>query len=303
MLPKFTPPRTLSALLGGPLLALLFGCANVDIPPGFIESVAAQDPATFTCCENPERLYPESFVDPALKLSVALGPRVTRVAYDSENGKDYPGMLTGKPDAAEVVAAQIRPLDLLVVSHKSYAFDRVLPGWFSHVYIYMGTEADLRAMGLWNDPSVVPYHEQIRAGQRFLSGVAPTARLDTIGRVMQVDSVAILRPALGAGGRRAAAKAGFERIGTPYDYTFGIDDPKRLVCTGMVDATMPSLHLTRREAYGINIILPDDLAAQAIRGNRLRVIDYVVGTATGFAERGIHSLMADIALRWLDPPG
>ena len=277
----------------------LAGCAYTTVPPGFVESLAALDPVAFTCCAEPEKFYPEPLVRLTIGVTDAgLGPAVTDAIFGQYEAGTYPGSLSGKPGVQAAVLARLRPFDMVFIADKSYAFGKLIPGRFTHSYIYTGTEADLRALGLWDLPEVAAHHGEIRAGRHILEAVAPVARLGFLSKGLEVDAAAILRPALTPAQRRAAARAAFGSLGTPYDFTFNVDTPARLSCTELIDVAYPQLDLTVRAAYGQKIILPDDVVAQAIRGEGLRVVGYVAGTGAGFEWRNQHSLMADIAAYW-----
>ena len=98
--------------------------------------------------------------------------------------------------------------------------------------------------------------------------------------------------------RRQAYATLARNIGVPYDFAFEVATTDKLACTELVNLAMPGLEFTTREAYGREVIFPDEVVAQAIRGESMRVVGYMVGTDGGFAWRNTQSLMADIAAYW-----
>jgi hypothetical protein len=218
--------------------------------------------------------------------------------YGPYEATHYPGRLTGKADARDAVLDRLHPFDIILVANKSYPFGNLIPGRFSHVYLYTGSEAEMRAAGLWDLPEVVPHRAEIRAGKRFLEAVTPAARLITPSKGLEVDAAAILHRALTPSERRYAARAAFSSLGLPYDFFFNVDTPQTLSCTELVNKAYPELHLKIRPAYGQHVILPDDVVAQAIRGEGMHVAGYIVGTTSGWEWRGVGSLMADISAYW-----
>lgn len=282
------------------LLVLLGACSYPDIGPTFTKDAKHMDAATFECCFEPEKFYP----DPIARLGVALvsatGPKAANAAYGEYYEEGFPGLLTGKSDAVDAVNARLQPLDFLVVGSTSYQLARLVPGRFSHSAIYIGTEAELRAAGLWNIPELVPYHDEIRAGKTIIEAVSPAVQLSSTEQVLERDRALLVRPSLTASEKRLAIKRAFSKIGTPFNFTLGLDpNYETFSCTGFIRYTMPSLNMRERSVYGQRAILPDDVAAQAIRGENMRILGYILGNeGPGFTYRSTYALMVDIAAYW-----
>lgn len=279
-------------------LAVLAGCGHTEIGPGFTERVATLDPDQFTCCADPERFYPDVVVRTAFALSDRLGPAMGKAMHGRYQAEGYPGRLAGSAAAQAALSNELQPLDLVFLANKSFTWGRLIPGRFTHVGIYLGTEPQLRAAGLWSAPGLAPYHGDIRAGRLVFQSVTPVAELTDLARTTQADAVAILRPQLTPGERRAALTALVGMIGAPYDYTYDVTTSDRVSCSEVVAFAMPGLGLDTQIAYGKEVVFPDAIVAQAIRGERMQVVGYMVGTEDGFAWRGTGSLMADIAAHW-----
>lgn len=274
------------------------GCAHTTTGPGFVDAVAALDPASFTCCADPEKFYPSGVINTAFALAEVFGPGVAQGIYGRYQENGYPGKMAGNVEAEAAMLARLQPLDIVVSGNKSYLWGHIIPGRFSHNLIYLGNEAQLRAAGFWGLPALAPLRDDIRAGRLFVEAVTPAVQIVGADRVVQADTLAILRPELGTAARARAYDALAGSIGVPYDYTFDIASTDRLACTELIPLAMPGLRVAPRVAYGQAVIFPDAVAAQAIRGERLALVGYMVGTDDGFAWRSVHSLMADIAAHW-----
>lgn len=298
-----TPPRRFRARVAAVVLAvgsLLAACSHTDIGPGFVEDAKAMDPATFECCFEPEKFYPALPVKLALAVGPALGPQLSAKAYGGYEDEEYPGRLTGKTEAHAALIDRARPLDIMVIGNTSFMLGRMVPGRFSHSLIYLGSEAQLRAAGLWHTPALVPYHDAIRAGARFIDAASPAVRLRTVERALEVDRAVLMRPALTPAEKARALSYALGVLGEPFSYTFEVKADVGQSCTGMIQGAMPSLVLERRTVYGMDVIMPDDVVAQAIRGDGLEVVGYLVGDDTddGYALRSPFALMVDIAAFW-----
>lgn len=277
---------------------VLSACAHTKVGPGFIDEIAAVSPAQFTCCADPEGFYPEALIETAFALAERQGAQVAGKMYGGYQEKGFPGRLAGNAAAEAAMRAHLKPFDLVFTGNKSYIWGKIIPGRFSHVVIYLGTEAELRAAGLWSLPALDPLRDDIRAGRVFVEAVTPVVGTVGLARVMESDAVAILRPSLTPGARHRALATFAASLGKPYDYTFEVASTDRLSCTELVALAMPELAIATRLAYGHRVIFPDEIVSQAVRGERMRVVGYMVGTEGGFAWRNTHSLMADMAAYW-----
>lgn len=280
-------------------LFTLAACSYHDLSPDFPTRAKSLQAETFTCCSDPEKFYPSPLAQLALTLGDHIGASVATAAYDEYENSEFPGKLTGKTEAHERITALLQPLDLLIISNKSYLLGRLMPGQFSHSMIYVGTEAQLRAAGLWSLPEIVPYHDKIRAGEIFIESATPDVHLMSMAKAFEVDKVVAVRPTLSSADKRIAIQRVFTSIGAPFDFGMNLDPAnKKFVCTALINYAMPGLGLTQRRIYGRSNILPDDVVSQALRGDKLDLITYVIGTDDGYTRRSTFALMVDIAAYW-----
>lgn len=287
-------------LVVGLMALALSACSYAQVDQDFPQEAKRLDAKTFECCFQPEKFYPDPLVRIALTIGNEVGPMASQAAYGEYEDSEYPGLLTGKAAAQAEVLRVLKPFDILLVSNHSYQIGRLMPGRFSHSVIYLGTEAQLRAVGLWTHPALVPYHDDIRAGKTMIEAAAPNVHLVSPEKTFEVDQVFAMRPALTPALKRKALERMFSVLGQPFNYGLGIDPAgERFACTGLIFHAMPELGFTLRNVYGTTALMPDDLAAQAIRGERLTPLIYVTGReGEGYDKRSLYSLMVAIAAYW-----
>lgn len=268
----------------------LAGCTLPVVDPSFTGLAPDADPATFECCHDPER-QPAWFGIFARDVAEPLAPLF-------ESGDDS-GLMAAFPAAGKRILAQAQPLDLLVFSSKSHLSSRMLPGWFTHSAVYVGSESQLRAAGLWNAPGMARFHDDIRAGKIVVEGVAGGVRHASWTQALgSRDAVALLRPTVSPGDRRASLARALAMVGVNFDYYYDMETCDSLACSEVVCRSLPALSFPIRETYGTKVLLPDDIAAKAIRGEDLRVVDYVRADETGWTPAGLRGAMSDIAGFW-----
>lgn len=277
----------------------LAGCSYAQVTPDFPEAAKGLTAEGFECCWDPEKYYPAPLARLALAVGTAIGPSASELAYGDYEDTEYPGLLTGKPEAQEAVMRELRPFDILLVLNHSYQIGRLMPGRFSHSLVYVGTEAELRAAGLWQMPALKPFHNDIRAGKTLIEAAYPDVHFISPEKTFEVDQVLAVRPALSAAEQRIALERMLAVMGKPYNFRLGIDPTgESFACTGLLYHAMPELGFTLREVYGQRAVMPDDVAAQAVRGERLRPVIYVAGTQEGYTKRSLWALMVEISSYW-----
>ncbi|QDZ03055.1 hypothetical protein FQ775_23300 [Nitratireductor mangrovi] len=271
-------------------LALVLGLSACAHPPR--KAPPHGDNPLAGCCEGAERT-PAWLVALAEPAAPVIGHVVGRVVWRE-------GYLAGDTEAMRLITETLRPLDIVVVSSKGRLSGHTLPGLFPHAATYLGTETELRRLGIWEHGAFLPHQADIRAGKVFVEADYNGVHLSRPETVLNVDRVAILRRVDGSRRTRQRAAAELARhLGEPFDFHFDGDDNDRLFCTELVDHARPGLALASRQAYGRRIILGDEMVADALsRKNRLRVVLYLKGDGNGVAKPGNAALARDIGAAW-----
>lgn len=241
------------------------------------------------CCEGAER-YPRWMIDAYEPVAPVLGSAFGRIVLRR-------GMLAMKTDALQYIESRLRPLDILVVSSKGRLTGNLIPGLFSHLVVYVGSESQLKAMGAWNDPAVRRHQAAIRAGKVMIESDHRGVHLTTAAIALDTDRVAVLRPRIVREKRIAALL--ISHVGTPYDFVFDNGDTDELYCAELIDHAMPDIGLPSREIYGRRMFLPDDAIAAGTDGRiRATPVLYVRATPSGWEDAGTAELNRDLAATW-----
>ena len=233
--------------------------------------------------------YPPWLISVAEPAAPAIGMAISQVQWRH-------GYLDTGSDALDYVRPKIRPLDVFLFSNKGRLSGHTGAGVFGHSAVYLGTERELKSMGLWDDPAIVPHHDAIQRGLSIIeSGQAHGTTLTPVSRLVETDRLVVLRPQIGDSGKQAAIVRLFGLVGTRFDHNYRLDESERVFCTELIDLGVPDLRLPRRATYGREIILPDDVALQAVSGKgRLSFVAYLRADRDGWESAGPASLAGDI---------
>ena len=271
------------------VLAVLAGCAGgppLDAPAG---PTALADVAE--CCTGAGD-YPVW----ALELADANDELMRAVGLIQLRR----GRLEAVPEARALVEAALRPLDVVFVHNRNRVSGQLIPGQFTHGAVYLGTEAQLRAVGLWDRPALAPWRDAIRAGAVFLEAVDGGVRLATGDVVLNTDAVVALRPR--GMDRGAVLERGLGRMGVPFDMHFDATDPGELFCAELIGEMYTAAPLPRTAVplEGRETILIDRIVAGALTGDLpFALVGYVRADARGgVAALSAEALARDILAAW-----
>ena len=234
--------------------------------------------------------YPSWLIRIAEPAAPAIGMAISTVQWRH-------GHLNSGSGALAYLQARMRPLDVFLFSNKHRLSGHTGAGLFGHSAVYLGSERELRTMGLWNHPAIVPHHQAIREGRSVIeSAQAHGTALAPVVHLADTDRVVLLRPLLGNERKKADIARLFSLVGTRFDHHYRLDENESIFCTELIELGIPQLRLPRRPIYGREVILPDDVAKQAISGKgRLRFVAYLRADRGGWDSAGPAALDGDIA--------
>ena len=180
------------------------------------------------------------------------------------------GKLYDDADVAADMRSVLKAGDILLEKTPFRLTDKLIPGHWGHAAIYIGTEEELVALGIWNDSVVVPFQEDIRAGKLIDEALRDDVQLNTIEHFLNVDDVAIMHD------RTESDEAKAERIilalrqlGKEYDFNFDIETSVKIVCSELVYVTSIMIDWVTEELVGIHTISPDNVAVKSIEENSI----------------------------------
>ncbi len=272
-------------------LAVLAGCSapprvlQMDPPP------ASMAEALEACCAYDS--YPQALVDVAVGSANSIVPFGRSVILRKAWLQDI-------PEVEALILGQARPLDLIEIANRSHLSGAVGGGYFGHVVIYTGTEAQLRALGVWDDPAVARFHERIRAGGIAIESIDRGVRLANAHQALEADGAALFRAeGFSRAARQRAVINLFAAIGRPFDNQFDLVDRSALYCTELLAEAMPELNLPVRISYGRPAIWPDEVATASLLGKTgYRFVTYVHGTPLGWREESWQKMAGRILGSW-----
>lgn len=202
----------------------------------------------------------------------------------------------------------LEPLD--IITEKTYfaLTDKLIPGHFGHNALWLGTEAQLREIGMWNHPSLLPYQGEIQAGKSILEVDRSGTHLKSLEDFMNVDEFAIIRlkdrefihksKSLLTRDLEMVYEVALSQMGKVYDFNFDVETTDRLVCSELLYQSFGHIHWPTEDLLGRITISPDNVASLALYSDSpVELLYYVAEARRGEREyKSISDLGRDIGM-------
>jgi hypothetical protein len=158
------------------------------------------------------------------------------------------------------VEATLSPGDILVERTPFRLTDKLIPGYWGHIAVYIGTENDLRDMGIWDDINIT-YQQNIMDGKVIVEALRDGVQLNTVAHFLNVDDLAIMHDNNETmEDRTLRILRVINQLGKEYDFEYDIEDNSKIVCSELVYITSLHIKWDTDNTVGINTISPDNVA-------------------------------------------
>ncbi len=208
------------------------------------------------------------------------------------------GYLYNNKEVAAIAEKSLRPMDIILEKSPFVLTDKLIPGHYGHVALYLGTKEQLDEIGMWNHPSLIPYQNDILQGKTILEAVRPGVRLNSIKEFMNIDEFSIVRKIDGLMSPIQVSEQitrGIDQMGKSYDFNFDISTLDKIVCSELIYVVFGHVNWPTRYRIGRPTITPDDIGEVLFQKNtRFTMIDYVLSTKRHVIQKEKIGHLADI---------
>jgi len=182
------------------------------------------------------------------------------------------GKLDGDPAILNTVTSKLSAGDVLLEKTPFRLTDSFIPGHWGHAAVWIGTETELRALGLWEHPVVARYRTQIQQGQGVVEALRSGVEMNTMAHFLNVDDLAVLRhKTMNDTERRQVILQALRQVGKAYDFNFDAESVDRIVCSELVYHAYGNVPWPTDRKLGRVVVSPDNIAQQAVGNGRFEV--------------------------------
>jgi len=185
------------------------------------------------------------------------------------------GKLYGRSDVRGTLRQTLSAGDILLEKTPFRLTDKLIPGYWGHAAVWTGTESELKALGIWDDPIVARYHDQIREGRLVVEALRSGVEMNNLDHFLNIDSIGVLRePGLDRAGRGRTVIQALRQVGKPYDFNFDVESKERVYCSKLVYLSYSGIEWPTKKSLGRTTFTPDDVAAKAAQGGDLQLVTF-----------------------------
>lgn len=193
--------------------------------------------------------------------------------FQSRHGKLFDMSL----EERKKLKSTLKPLDILIERTPFRLTDKLIPGYYGHVAMWLGTEEELIELGIWNHPLIIPHQKAIQSGHSLLESVRiPGVRLSTLDDFLDIDDLLILRRrAMDPNLMNDYLLSAIDLIGRPYDFNFDVETSNEIICSEVVYHTFNDMYWPADKTLGRFSVSPDQVAYRALKINKGRDFEIV----------------------------
>lgn len=214
-------------------------------------------------------------------LTTGLGRALSWSFGSSAGNVEWgPGKLYKNKKLIDRIGRDLKPLDL-VYEKKTYKLtDYTIPGYWGHVGIWLGTESELKEMGLWEHPALDDFREQIRKGNSIYEVRRWGLNFDNLENFSNLDEIFIARlPKLTSQNIPQVAMI-YQNLAKQkdktYDFTFNALATDRTTCTEIIYLSYGAINWPSKVILGKRTISPNNIAELIFyRNSPVEMIRYI----------------------------
>ena len=198
------------------------------------------------------------------------------------------GKLKDLPEAeVQKIVTKLKPLDVLFEKTPFRLTDKFIPGHYGHVAIWVGTEGELRELGIWEQlPELYhiaverysyqgpSFQHSIRNGKHIIEALRTGVQINSMRDFLDIDDLAVIRPkdclkgdessnCLSLEKKRKYLLEAFRQVGKEYDFNFDVNTESEIVCSEMAYRTFVDLDFSTTRTMGKHSMSPDQVALMA----------------------------------------
>jgi hypothetical protein len=190
------------------------------------------------------------------------------------------GILFQDQEFIAKVKNTMKPMDILLEKTPFRMTDRFIPGYWGHAAIFIGTESDLKRLGIWEHELVQKFAQEISDGKFIVEALRNKVQINTIEQFSDIDDFALLRQRHELSDEETAEHIlrALSHVGKKYDFSFDVETGDTIVCSELHYRTFINIKFNTSLYLGRSTISVDQVAEQSVAGMPLSpVLLYING--------------------------
>ncbi len=194
------------------------------------------------------------------------------------------GYLCNNDSIYLAIKKRLKPMDIIAEKTGFTLTDKLIPGYFGHIAIWLGTEKQLKELKLWEHPILIPFQNRIRHGYSILETDRKGTHLKTLKNFINVDEIAIASinhfEKLPVEEKAVLYKNALAQLGKEYDFNFDVETSDKLVCSELLYQVFGAIHWPTDSYLKRNTISPDNVLSLVLYKNSPISLSYHLGATS-----------------------
>jgi len=183
------------------------------------------------------------------------------------------GKLYENEDSHSHLFNKLKAGDILLEKTPFRLTDKMIPGHWGHAAIWIGSEKELKELGIWDHPVVQKYREQISNERSVVEALRSGVEMNTLAHFMNIDDAAIVRDPDNTKVETAERVIRtLRQIGKDYDFNYDVETTDKIVCSQLVYLAYTDIEWPTERVVGRYTISPDNIAYKAINSGPLELV-------------------------------
>lgn len=206
------------------------------------------------------------------------------------------GALYYNKKAVDHLRKSLKPMDVIWDKTRSKLTGIIisLTGFWNHNALYIGTEEQIKELGIWNHELVQKYHKQISQGKTIVESLGPGVVMNRVQDIMNVNDLAVARKKnLTKKERGELVLRTLAQIGKKYDFNLDIESAETIICSELVYLVYEDVDFELTRMLGHWSITPDLTAKQTLNDGafKLQTIFYQGQMLLGNLEQHMQNIL------------
>ena len=192
------------------------------------------------------------------------------------------GKLVDDVESKKIILGKLKPLDIILEKKAYKLTDYMIPGYWGHNAVWLGTKEQLLELGVWNSNELAPFRRQIELGNSVFEMRRRGVTFSRFDDWMNMDAFAAIR----VKGMLEKSDADIlrifkilsEQIGKAYDFGFNADSAFKITCSELVYLAYGDYKWPTKNVFGRPTIGPNEIAASVFYiDSKLELVSFVTG--------------------------
>jgi hypothetical protein len=185
------------------------------------------------------------------------------------------GKLYERKEVSAELQSTLKAGDILLEKTPFRLTDKLIPGYWGHAAIWIGTEQELRELGIWDQPLVRKYHNAIQGGSSVVEALRSGVEMNRLSDFLNIDSIGVLRGAgLSSEDRKQIVLQALRQVGKSYDFNFDVESLEKVYCSKLIYLAYHGVDWPVKQSFGRTTFTPDDVAVNVFAKDALELVSF-----------------------------